>query len=202
MESVERTQMESMERKKEMVRTTIHKERKPPGADFVTWEDCANVRFREVDRGHDADFRITFEPENGKTWYWSMVGRRARAYSSPETTMMLEGLPDTFTSPHELEMHRGLILHEFGHALGLQHEHQSPSGLSMGDDVKLNPKTVIDHYFRVEMSKVPVEDREDPQVQKEAMERAKEEANTNVLVRFKPEDLTNYTRFDTDSIMR
>jgi hypothetical protein len=168
-----------VERKKEMVRTTIEKARKPPGADFVTWEDCANVRFREVDRPDDADFRITFEPENGKTWYWSMVGRSALGYMPPETTMMLEGLPDTFTSPHELEVHRGLILHEFGHALGLHHEHQSPS---MGDYVKLNAKAVIDHYFRLEMSKVPGRGQGRRSGPERGYGKGNGKANENVLV--------------------
>ena len=177
-----------------MVRNTIHKQLKPRDADFVTWEDCANVRFREVEADF-ARYRISFEAEAGKpTGYWTKLGRYAEKYLAPETTMMLQALPDQFPSPKEFQEHRGHILHEFGHALGLAHEHQSPS---MGSYVELDREAVIDHYYRLEMRNVT--NQEDAQARAEALKRAKTRAEGNILGRI--QNPTNYTQFDTESIM-
>ncbi|KAF8124329.1 hypothetical protein EV363DRAFT_1403242 [Boletus edulis] len=90
--------------------------------DFKTWQDCANVGFIEI-QDKMANIRITFQGTSSAT-------------KRNEPTMTLAGLADRHPPSKE---HRGSILHEFGHALGLYHEHQGPhAGLLL----KLNKEAV------------------------------------------------------------
>lgn len=80
------------------------------------WSKVCNVNFTVVESGH-ADFRIAF----AKDGHWSYVGKDCIARPQASPTMNLE-ITDR-TKPEEI---RGVTLHEFGHALGLMHEHQHP----------------------------------------------------------------------------
>lgn len=82
------------------------------------WETIANIRFQEVDRRSDAQIKIGF----GYKGYWSKIGRDALSVWAHEQTMNFEKQYSLTDS--EL---RYIVLHEFGHALGFVHEHQSPS---------------------------------------------------------------------------
>jgi len=84
------------------------------------WSRYANVDFTFVTSGQ-SDIRVSFV-QNGSSW--SMLGRQARSASSNQATMNFGWLNDR-TPDYEF---RRTILHEFGHALGLLHEHQNPSG--------------------------------------------------------------------------
>ena len=75
------------------------------------WSRYANLHFKFVDRG-DAEVRISFKPTEGS---WSLVGIDALGVSMAEPTMNL-GFPEL-----------GVVLHEFGHVLGLIHESQNPN---------------------------------------------------------------------------
>lgn len=79
----------------------------------------ANLVFTRASKPEDADIRISFDEGGGS---WSMIGTEARGVSKGDSTMNLgwvaEGTPEKdFAS---------VVLHEFGHALGLLHEHNHP----------------------------------------------------------------------------
>jgi serralysin len=79
----------------------------------------ANLAFKRADDDSNADIRVAFDPDDGS---WSHVGTVARSIAAGEPTMNLgwatEDLDETpFAS---------VVLHEFGHAIGLLHEHNHP----------------------------------------------------------------------------
>lgn len=79
-------------------------------------------RWSETDSHYSADIRISFTRDSG---YWSVVGTESinPSIARPnETSMMLAGF--AYAWPHGGDT---TVLHEFGHALGLHHEHQHPS---------------------------------------------------------------------------
>jgi hypothetical protein len=76
------------------------------------WSEHANLRF-VVSDDVNAEIRITFDPNDGA---WSFLGTDCRHIPLNQATMNL-GFQDGGTSGHE-----------FGHAIGLAHEHQNPEG--------------------------------------------------------------------------
>lgn len=66
-----------------------------------------------------ADIRVSFV-QNGRSW--SVLGTTARQVPRDEPTMNLGWLTEVLPE----DQARSVILHEFGHALGLIHEHQNP----------------------------------------------------------------------------
>ena len=99
----------------------------PGGEEFVTsrikhfvkeWETYANITFQFVNDVSTAQIRIGFE----KGGSWSYVGREALVLK-PGSKTMNYGWFDTSTEDQEFSR---VIVHEFGHALGFIHEHQSP----------------------------------------------------------------------------
>jgi hypothetical protein len=76
------------------------------------WTDHANLRF-EFNNAPDAEIRIAFDGSDGA---WSYIGTDCRAIPQNEPTMNLGFLDG------------GTAAHEFGHAIGLGHEHQNPEG--------------------------------------------------------------------------
>lgn len=84
------------------------------------WTRYANVDFSFVDSG-SGDIRVSFV-ENGSSW--SLLGRQAQRAPSNRATMNFGWLTER-TPEYDF---RRTVLHEFGHALGLLHEHQNPTG--------------------------------------------------------------------------
>src|SRR3954462_15308254 len=78
----------------------------------------ANLTLKFVEHG-PADIRIAFQQGNGS---WSYIGTDCHKIPAGQPTMNYGWLPPA--SP-EAEVRR-VVLHEFGHALGLIHEHQNP----------------------------------------------------------------------------
>ncbi len=76
------------------------------------WSAVANLKFA-FDDAPDAEIRIAFDPADGA---WSYIGTDCRQIPLNAPTMNLGFLDG------------GTAAHEFGHAIGLAHEHQTPAG--------------------------------------------------------------------------
>lgn len=76
------------------------------------WQAACNISF-DFGNHPNADLRVSFDPNDGA---WSYVGTDNKGIPSNEATMNL-GFLDGGTAGHE-----------FGHAIGLAHEHSNPEG--------------------------------------------------------------------------
>jgi hypothetical protein len=83
-----------------------------------TTPDTATLRFVFVNDPDKADVRISFKYSGS----WSTIGTSCRSVPHNHPSMNYGWLTPT-SSDQEL---RRVVLHEFGHALGLIHEHQNP----------------------------------------------------------------------------
>ena len=127
------------------------------------WCDYANVSFN-LGAHADAEIRISFT----KVGSWSAVGTDAmvQEFFAPSSPTMNFSWVD-----------EAVVLHEFGHALGLIHEHQSPT-----TPIKWNEPAVIAYLAGP------------PNYWSE------EQTRRNVFERYSVEQ-TQHTKFDPDSIM-
>lgn len=127
------------------------------------WSEHGNLRF---DFGYDSNtgaFRLWTENDTSHIrvgfadpGYWSLVGT-----DSSDTTIAQPGEITLNLSGFDVELPnnwKGVVLHEFGHALGFHHEHQSPALECDFDWNKLYdylggppnywPKWKVDHNLR------------------------------------------------------
>src|SRR5690349_1835214 len=135
------------------------------------WEQFANVNF-DFAAGAKAEIRISFK-EKGS---WSAVGTDCLStlgFPKTKPTMNYGWLKDDTDD----EEWRRVVLHEFGHALGAIHEHQSPDG-----GIKWNLKEV----YRV-FSGPP-------------NNWTKQQIDFNIVQKYSLDQL-NSTKFDPKSIM-
>ena len=90
-------------------------------ADRWTGPGMAQLTFEWVEDDADADIRVAFLDGDGS---WSYLGIQCRDIPADQPTMNY-GWIDANSPDDELQR---VVLHEFGHALGLIHEHQNPEG--------------------------------------------------------------------------
>jgi serralysin len=90
-------------------------------AERWTAPDMAQLTFEWVADDAEADVRVAFTEGDGS---WSYLGTQCRNIPADEPTMNY-GWIDAGSPEDEVQR---VVLHEFGHALGLIHEHQNPQG--------------------------------------------------------------------------
>lgn len=82
------------------------------------WHDHCRIRFEATDDIDKSDIRVSFEPGGS----WSYIGKDAQdAALVGNPTMNFSVLTTTISE----EEYQQVVLHEFGHALGMVHEHQA-----------------------------------------------------------------------------
>jgi serralysin len=88
------------------------------------WLEGTCLRFRFLMPGwQNADIRISFNSSKG---FWSWLGSSSASGSRNVPSMNLGFDARTFADERDRQR---LILHEFGHSLGLAHEHQHAGGM-------------------------------------------------------------------------
>jgi hypothetical protein len=135
----------------------------------LEWTACANLDLQFVADG-DADIRISFTDHGS----WSYVGTESLSVPISSPTMNFGWLDD---DTREQE-YRRVVLHEFGHALGCIHEHESPTA----DGLRWNKEAVYAYFGQ------------SPNFW------SKQEVDVNIFNRYARAG-TNFTRLDVTSIM-
>jgi hypothetical protein len=96
------------------------------------WTQHANLNF-DFNDAPNAEIRIAFNQNDGA---WSYVGTDATNIPQNQPTMNL-GFMDG-----------GTVAHEFGHAIGLAHEHQNPEGgIEWNEEVVINDLAGPPNYW-------------------------------------------------------
>jgi hypothetical protein len=134
------------------------------------WEAVANLSLDFVSSG-TSEIRISFAEQG---FSWSTVGTDALTVPSTQPTMNY-GWLDPTTSEREYQR---VVRHEFGHALGMIHEHQNPAALGQ---IPWDKPKVYAYYAQQGWSH--------------------EDVDFNIFNVYS-EDSTNHTAFDPTSIMQ
>ncbi|KAF8526972.1 hypothetical protein BU17DRAFT_40150 [Hysterangium stoloniferum] len=137
------------------------------------WEPYANIVSQLAADAGSSDVRISFNSESGS---WSYVGIGVKKKAKDVATMNLGWIRDTEDLSDD---EHGVILHEWGHTLGLMHEHQSPL---RGQKLTLDEAKVYAYYMRTQgWSKATVK--------------------SQIIDVYNQQDVSNYSDVDLKSIM-
>ena len=132
------------------------------------WEKYAKIKFNFVGQDEKADLRILLGKGNGHSSYIGLVNKQIEEESE---TMNI----DTADVAGDDAFLKNVVLHEFGHAIGLLHEHSSPiSG------IKWDKEKIYAEYARMDWSR--------------------EDVDYQVFETYK-NSYTNGTKYDNKSIM-
>jgi hypothetical protein len=136
------------------------------------WQNYANINLAFTE-DLDAEVRISFQADSGS---WSAVGNDCLVssyYPAYQPTMNFGWLLDD-TADEEYER---VVVHEFGHALGCIHEHQSPTeNLQWNTDAVYEAFSGPPNYW------------------------SKDDIDHNILEKYSPDGISA-TSFDSASIM-
>ena len=133
------------------------------------WESVANLTLDFVNSG-TSEIRISFAEQG---FSWSTVGTDALTVPSSQPTMNYGWLEPTTS----LREYQRVVRHEFGHALGMIHEHQNPAALGQ---IPWDKPKVYAYYAQQGWSQADVD--------------------FNLFAVYS-EDSTNHSSFDPTSIM-
>lgn len=132
------------------------------------WLNYVNLEFDFVE-GEQGDIRISTVWGDGS---WSYIGTDALTVEESEATMNFGWL----TPESSDEEYSSVVLHEFGHALGAEHEHQHPYA-----GIPWNEEAVYQHY-------------------KDTNGWDKEDTDENIFAKYSIDSI-NTTGYDKESIM-
>ncbi|KAJ7452613.1 hypothetical protein FB451DRAFT_1050784, partial [Mycena latifolia] len=135
------------------------------------WLPYANISFEPVEE--HGMIRIAFEAFSGS---WSYVGTTNQQIDKTKPTMNLGWIGTTELISDD---DRSVVLHEFGHVLGLLHEHQSPA---RGGKIHLNEDRVYEYY-------------------KATQNWDRTTIKSQIIDVYQDTDVSNYSELDLNSIM-
>jgi Astacin (Peptidase family M12A). len=134
------------------------------------WTIHGNIKFQFVASNQNADIKVAFK-WNGDAGSWSYVGTDCKYISQNQPSINF-GWFDSNTADSEFSR---TIIHEFGHALGLKHEHQHPT-----NTISWNKPVVYAYYAKQGWDKAKVDH--------------------NIFAKYSTTQ-TNYSSYDRYSIM-
>jgi hypothetical protein len=82
------------------------------------WSQHCSLTFKVTSKAEDSQIRISFDAPGS----WSFIGTDALLIPKNQPTINFGWLSDSLNEKD----FKQVVLHEFGHAIGLIHEHQSP----------------------------------------------------------------------------